>query len=259
MFAYNEIFHLPQCLDMAWWAYTITLYVCYVSHCCGYPVSCILHSSLSCAFITVGTVHVHNGQTYSYLTVLSKTFPGTLTGLSVTKSGQRLLGIQLGCLVLYCRIAYLSLLPCCNTQKYRQVIIAHLQMSHVLLSQVLLLYGPCCVIFCYYNVCMQCMLSLRMRDMSQGLPVCAGIHLDGSLAKTPLTTHSRQTGFLIMAMCSTACEFLSRMYKASQSSAKPTTVYLWWAVSQPKALDSHEKRLVCVNNMFGSTVLLLTE
>ena len=45
---------------MAWWAYTNTLYVCFVSHCCGYPVSCILHSSLSCAFITVGTVHVHN-------------------------------------------------------------------------------------------------------------------------------------------------------------------------------------------------------
>ena len=45
---------------MAWWAYTITRYVCFVNHCCGYPASCILHSSLSCAFITVGTVHVHN-------------------------------------------------------------------------------------------------------------------------------------------------------------------------------------------------------
>ena len=34
--------------------------MCFVSHWCGYPASCILHSSLSCAFITVGTVHVHN-------------------------------------------------------------------------------------------------------------------------------------------------------------------------------------------------------
>ena len=58
------IFHLPKCLDMAWLAYTITLYVCFVSHCQSAEatprVTCRFPHLFGCAITTVRMVYVHN-------------------------------------------------------------------------------------------------------------------------------------------------------------------------------------------------------
>ena len=84
---------------LAWVVYTNMPYVCFVIHCHSavlpyIGVTCYT-PLFSCEIITVIMVHPHVPKLTAFSLCCLKSFAGTLAGLSVTTSGQRLLGFKL--------------------------------------------------------------------------------------------------------------------------------------------------------------------